>query len=175
MNEFSELESELKNLRPVTPSAELFRRIEQAMAQNENDETGKIVRPARFQINWLSLGIALSAAAILLVFARFELPQSTKPGPTVAGNTPAHILPGHAAREHYNEPAANRFVPAEDTQIVYDMRDEGLLFPSGGTQPVRRVRSKTHETWRWQNPATGASLRVSYPSEQIELIPIAGQ
>jgi hypothetical protein len=40
---------------------------------------------------------------------------------------------------------------------------------------MRRVRYQTHETLQWRNAATGASLRVSYPSEQVELIPVPGQ
>jgi hypothetical protein len=36
-------------------------------------------------------------------------------------------------------------------------------------QPVRRERYQTHETLRWRNAATGASLRVSCSSEQIEV------
>ena len=30
----------------------------------------------------------------------------------------------------------------------------------------------TRETLQWKNPATGASLQVSYPSEHVELIPV---
>jgi hypothetical protein len=28
---------------------------------------------------------------------------------------------------------------------------------------------------QWKNPQTGASLRVSYPKEEVTLIPISGQ
>jgi hypothetical protein len=28
---------------------------------------------------------------------------------------------------------------------------------------------------QWNNPQTGASLRVSYPSEEVTLIPVSGQ
>jgi hypothetical protein len=59
--------------------------------------------------------------------------------------------------------------------VVYHKRDEGLLFASNNEQPVRRLRSMTRETLEWTNPATGASLKVSYPSEQVELIPVSGQ
>jgi hypothetical protein len=37
------------------------------------------------------------------------------------------------------------------------------------------VRSRTRETLRWRNPNTGASLRVSYPAEEVSLIPVSGQ
>jgi len=28
---------------------------------------------------------------------------------------------------------------------------------------------------QWKNPQTGASLRVSYPTEEVTLVPISGQ
>jgi hypothetical protein len=69
----------------------------------------------------------------------------------------------------------NTFIPAGSTQIVFHKRDEGLLFASNDEQPMRRLRSITQETLHWKNPATGASLQVSYPSEQVELVPISAQ
>ena len=48
---------------------------------------------------------------------------------------------------------SDAFVPAGLTQVVYDTRDEGLHFPEGGDQPVRRVRSHKRETLKWNNPA----------------------
>jgi hypothetical protein len=69
----------------------------------------------------------------------------------------------------------SRFVPAGGTNLVYNARDEGLHFADGSERPLRRVRYNTQQTWRWRNPETGASLRVSYPSEEIVLIPVSIQ
>jgi len=71
--------------------------------------------------------------------------------------------------------SSDKFVPAGATRLVYNTRDEGLQFGRGSGQPVRRFRYQTHETWQWRNPTTGASLRVSYPSEEVVLIPVSGQ
>ena len=68
-----------------------------------------------------------------------------------------------------------RMVPSGLTEVVYHTSDEGLHFPDGATEPVRRMRYHTRETLRWQNPQTGASLRVSYPSEEVVLLPVPGQ
>jgi hypothetical protein len=46
---------------------------------------------------------------------------------------------------------------------------ENTRLLGGSDQPVRRERYQTHETLQWRNAAPGASLRVSYSSEQIEL------
>jgi len=40
---------------------------------------------------------------------------------------------------------------------------------------MRRVRSRKRETVQWKNPQTGATLRVSYPQEEVTLIPAVGQ
>jgi hypothetical protein len=66
-------------------------------------------------------------------------------------------------------------MPAGLTQVVYRTHDEGLRFPSGSTQPMRRVRSHSRETLQWRNPKTGATLRISYPTEQVSLSPVSGQ
>jgi hypothetical protein len=169
MNDFSELENELKKLRPVQPSPELFLRIERAIVESEeeNNSADNVVRPDRFRINWVSLGLGLAAAAVLLIVARIEINRPAKKIPAVASLTPAPR----------DKPGAinNQLVPAGFTQVVYNTRDEGLQFANGAVQPMRRVRYQTHETLQWRNAATGASLRVSYPSEQVELIPVSGQ
>ena len=69
----------------------------------------------------------------------------------------------------------DNFVPSALTQVVYDTRDEGLHFTEGADEPVRRLRSKKRETMQWNNPQTGASLRVSYPTEEVTLVPVSGQ
>jgi hypothetical protein len=170
MNDFSELENELKKLRPAQPSTELVARIDAAFAKaDSNQKTGdiaKIIHPTRFKVSWLSLGLGLAAAAIFLIFARVGVDRPPKRIP-IAQNTPAP-----ATRSTIASPA---FIPAGATQVVYNTRDEGLHFPAGYDEPMRRVRYQKRETLQWRNPNTGASLRVSYPSEEVVLIPVSGQ
>ena len=158
MNDFGQIEKELKKLRPAQPSARLFDRVAKAVIDLSAEE--KIVRPHQFRVHWLSLGASLAAAAVVLIFLRFDFSNHRQPQPTAAATT---------------KPVANTFIPAGATQVVYHTRDEGLYFPTNSNEPVRRVRSRTHETLQWRNPATGASLQVSYPAEHVELIPAVGQ
>ena len=169
MNDFSELESELKKLRPLPASPHLLSRIEQELfaATGHDTPSGKVIRPERFRIDWLSIGVALGAAAVLLIVARVDWNNPRTSVPKVASVTPAP----RAA----NAIPANQFIRAAASQVVYRSRDEGLVFPAESAEPVRRVRSHIRETLQWRNPATGASLLVSYPSEQVELIPVSGQ
>ena len=166
MNDFSELEAELKQLRPTAPSPELSTRIEHALEQApaETPTAGIIPRP-KVRVNWFALGLGVAAAAAFLMLARANVDRVPDRSPKVAANTPAQ-----------NSPAAiGGYVAEGFTRVVYDRRDEGLAFPSDAEQPIRRVRSRSQETMQWRDPGTGASLRVSYPTEEVEFIPVSGQ
>ncbi len=177
MNDFSELESELKKLRPARPSPVLFDRVEEAMA---GLKSAKIVRPDRFRVNYPALGFGLAAAAVLLLLAKVNTDRRQESAQSIVQDSPApEITPLVPARRGGNgidgSRLSNQFIPAGATQVVYNTRDEGLQFTEGSEEPLRRLRYQTQETWQWRNPATGASLRVSYPSEEVVLIPISGQ
>jgi hypothetical protein len=171
MNDFSELEAELKKLRPRPASPDLASRIEISLAQEVAGRgvatAGVLPKPRRFRLNWFALGLGLAAAATFLLLARVNVDRPSK-APGLALLTPAPITP--AAKE-----AADTFVPSAMTQVVYDRKDEGLHYAEGADEPVRRLRSKKRETMQWKNPKTGASLRVSYPTEEVTLVPISGQ
>ena len=165
MNDFSELENELRKLRPVEPSADLVARVERAFAEESSSPTAAVLpRERRFHFNWLSLGLGLAAAAALVMFAFLRLHESTEK-PTIAANTPVPaILAANNAE----------LVPAGLTQVVYHTQDEGLHF-NNANQPMRRIRSQSRETLQWRNPRTGASLRISYPRDEVSLTPVSGQ
>jgi len=179
MNDFSELEDELKKLRPAQPSPILFERIEEALADRRASAT------ASARLNWwrlrqtpYSLGFGLAAAAVLVLFAAISLERRQDRGEKVAQISPApEARPVSPDRRDGSggSSSSNRFIPAGATQVVYNTRDEGLQFARGSEQPLRRLRYQTHQTWQWRNPTTGASLRVSYPSEEVVLIPVSGQ
>ena len=177
MNDFSELENELKKLRPAQPSPVLFERVEEAMA---DPESTKIIRPDRFRINYAALGFGLAAAAVLLLLVKINTDRGQGPVESITQNSRVpetkSLLPAHRSGSGIDgSRSPNEFIPAGATQVVYNTRDEGLQFTDPSEQPLRRLRYQTQETWQWRNPATGASLRVSYPSEEIVLIPVSGQ
>jgi|ERR1700736_2424712 len=173
MNEdFSELEAQLKALRPAPLRESFVTRLEQAMSDPAAPADGydKIIRPVQFRTRWLvGLGLAAAAALLLLVRANFQAPQGEK---RVASSSPEPTVAPVRASEGAIQ---NTFIPASHTEVVYHQRDEGLLFAHNSDQPVRRLRSLSRETLEWKNPATGASLCVSYPREQVELVPVSGQ
>ena len=176
MNDFSELEGELKKLRPVRPSAELISRIELALA-DAGPNADNIIRPesrpsgSDFRINWFGLGLGLAAAATFLIFARVDLRPGDKAKAEPAGNTLASATPTLEQRAA----ALPNYQPTGLTQVVYGRHDEGLVFPRGATGPARRVWTAKRETLRWRDRETGAQLSVSYPAEEVTIIPVSGQ
>jgi len=179
MNDFSEIENELRKLRPAAPSPILFERIEEAL---EDCRAG--IKERRSLVRrwggleaappWLSWGIGLAAAAVLVLFAAIKMERQQSGGKEIAqiSREPDTAPVLKRAEE---STSSDKFVPAGATRLVYNTRDEGLHFARGSGQPVRRLRYQTRETWQWRNPTTGASLRVSYPSEEVVLIPVSGQ
>ena len=169
MNDFSELEAELKKLRPRPASPDLVARIEVGLAEVAGRgvaTAGVLPKRRSFRPNWFALGFGLAAAAIFLLLARVNVDQPSK-STGLALLTPAPIAP--AAK------LDDAFIPAAMTQVVYDRKDEGLHYTEGQEEPMRRVRSRKRETVQWKNPQTGATLRVSYPKEEVTLSPVVGQ
>lgn len=169
MNDFSDLERELKQLRPIAPAPELATRIECALAQEPHGTPAAGLLPRRqMRIAWLALGLGAAAAAAIFLLVRVtpSQPDSTERQQFAAALTPAPRV---------RSESSSGFVPDALTRVVYGTRNEGLVFSGADEQPVRRVRSRTRETLQWKNPGTGASLRVSYPAEDVELIPVSGQ
>jgi len=185
MNDLSELENDLKALRPAQPSPVLFERIEEAMAEDRKASTAANDQPfskslwRRLMENPFRFGIGLAAAvaAIVLLVARITTDQTRNDHKEIAQvvqTSPA--LPAFSDRSGVDgSTSSNKFVPSGATQVVYNTRNEGLQFADGSKQPLRRLRYQTQQTWQWRNPSTGASLRVSYPSEEVVLIPVSGQ
>ena len=202
MNDFSELENELRKLRPAQPSPVLFERVGEALKDSRPSVSGASSKRWRFiewrrraasgvggqlvrarerertsqtpYSNWWSLGFGLAAAAVLILFAAITMERRHEQRETVAqSSTAPETRPAPLRAERSTSPSG--FVPAGGTNLVYNARDEGLHFADGSERPLRRVRYNTKQTWRWRNPETGASLRVSYPSEEIVLIPVSVQ
>lgn len=169
MNEFSDLEAELKQLQPRAVSPELATRIETALSDEApgTPTAGMLPRRRNVAGNWLAIALGLGAAAAFVAFAVISVDRAPRDQRT------------KFAANSSSPPAAPKtssgFVPDGMTRVVYNTRDEGLVYPRTSAQPVRRVRSRAHETLQWTEPGTGASLRVSYPTDEVELIPVSGQ
>ena len=168
MNEFDDIEKELRNLRPVQPSPRLIDAIARDLDRSRKTEEAedKIIRPVWSRFGKFSLGAALAAAAAIFILARVDTTTMEQHGSKLAASSPS---------TQSAAPAPMQFIPDGATRVVYNTQDEGLIFPGDSATPVRRVRSQTRETLKWRNPHTGESIRVTYPSEEVRLIPVSGQ
>jgi len=188
MNDFSEIENELRKLRPAQPSPILFERIEEAMMNCREGAWSATQSRKPSPYNWLSLGFGLAAAAALVLFAAISMEHQRDGGKEIAQiSRESETAPLRSSAKEST--SSDKFLPAGATRLVYNTRNEGLQFARGSGQtrneglqfargsgqPLRRLRYQTRETWQWRNPTTGASLRVSYPSEEVVLIPVSGQ
>src|SRR3954469_10573829 len=122
MNEFSDLEAELKQLRPVAPSDDLTVRIERALAEAPAATPAGGILPRRptLRLNWLALGLGVAAAAALMLLLRPNTEQTPRRQPAVAARTPG-------ATPASPQPARG-LMPDGLTRVVYNTRDEGILF-----------------------------------------------
>jgi hypothetical protein len=182
MRDLSEIENELRKLRPKQPSPILLERVAEAIGGRDAQaaSAGRPSAAPHVFRNWLSLGAGLAAAAILLLLTLMGMGDGKR-----FVNEVSSISPGReteralAARGETRSMAEStlrhRFIPAGATRVVYDARDEGLQFVAGSAQPLRRLRYQVQQTLQWRDPAMGASIRVSYPSEEILLLPVSGQ
>jgi hypothetical protein len=166
MNDFSELEAELRQLRPAPVSVELRTRIEAALTQAGAATAGVLPRHRQHRGFWwtLALGLTTATALILLGLGFFNKPSSPTSPPIAEKPSPSPATLTEGLR------------PSVLSRVVYHQQDEGLVFsPNQSERLLRRVRYDTRETMQWRNPVTGASLRVSYPAEQVVLTPVSFQ
>ncbi|MDQ6913156.1 MAG: hypothetical protein M3119_03305 [Verrucomicrobiota bacterium] len=158
MNDFSELEAELKQLRPAAPSADLLARVERALHEVSSVPTAAVLPRRRVHPNWFVLGFGLAAATAFFMLARVNVD---------------HTSPSKTPLTASAVPAASTLRPDGMTRVVYHSSDEGLVYSANFTEPARRLVSRSRETFQWKDPSNGASLRVSYPTEEVELVPVS--
>ena len=170
----SDLENELRGLRPIAPSTSLEDRIAADLGERRvvvaapralrAPGAGVIARPSApgFFGPWLrGLGWALAGAtaavALLLHFQKAK--PSEKPAPSAIAAV---------------DDDAESFLPAESEREFVDADDSGILY-GAGEEPLREIRYRSLERYAWINPDTGARVEVEVPREDVVLMPVAMQ
>ena len=190
------LENELKALRPRRPSVLLRARVEHELAQDAAPadtpapviHTAVSAAPARRYTTattlrswkWFSWQMAAAAAVACVVSlgvwqwtatgAVEPIAPSLAAAPVTSGSAaerPEGAMTAVAARA----PAAtDAFRPVKAANVLYDVRDEGVVFLEDNT-PARQVRARYVDTYTWRNPATNASLKWSVPRDEVRMLP----
>jgi len=143
--EFANLESELKALRPRELSSDLQRRLASAMPA---------ARSSRRLPRWTWLAFPAVAALAFAVFVGQRSGESSAPAAEPAS------------------PATFKPVAAEN--LLLETRDEGYVTLTNGT-PARRTREMYLDTITWRDPRSNASLTWSVPREEVSVVPVAFQ
>src|ERR1051325_1551193 len=117
MNDFSEIEVELRKLRPLPFRAELLSRIDKSLAfESSNAARAAVLRKRRStRTNWISLGLGLglAGAALFLMLARVnEVRQPGSEPKNVTVTKPVISSPGKSS--------SSQFLPAGVTEVVYN-------------------------------------------------------
>ena len=164
-DELSQLEAELKRLRPAAPSSELLARLDRELAPDADapvERVRVVHRPSRAW--WLAAAALPIAAAIALFF--IVSARRPQPTPSVVSVVPTTSDLAVA------EPAVFKPVAAEN--VLYSARDEGLITLDDGTT-ARRERLRYVDTITWKNPRTNASVRWTVPREEVRVVPVRFQ
>lgn len=172
----TELENELKALRPCRPSAGLRTRIERELADQTPAAApvGRAYTTATTFRSWKWAGWQLAAAvavALTVSLGIWRYPSGhSAESPAVASGSP----PPSPAIVQSPPPAAplagQRYRPVGATNVLYDMKDEGPVYLADHT-PARRMRYRYVDTYTWKAPASNASLKWSVPREEVRVIP----
>ena len=129
MNDFSEIENELRKLRPAQPSPILFERIEEAMMNCREGAWSATQSRKPSPYNWLSLGFGLAAAAALVLFAAISMEHQHDGGKEIAQiSRESETAPLRSSAKEST--SSDKFLPAGATRLVYNTRNEGLQFAS---------------------------------------------
>lgn len=165
-DEFSQLEAELKALRPVAPARHLQARIGRELERGE--VSAQVTPSARAWWRWAAAVPAAAAVLIaLVVFVRHVPPASPVDNIAATAVSAAGGTVGEA------EPAPV-FKPVAAENVLYAVSDEGLVTLDDGTA-ARRERLSYVDTITWKNPRTNASVRWTVPREEVRVVPVKFQ
>jgi hypothetical protein len=162
-DDFQDLETELKRLRPRGVSSGLQARLARDLAARAAAAPRRAYTTATTwrSWKWTAWSVAAAAAvAVAVILSRPVAPLSdhvaqSQPKPTIPSALPADI-----------------YKPVRADNVRYNTREEGGVTLADGT-PARRVRSQYVDTITWTNPRTNASLRWSIPREEVRVVPVS--
>ena len=164
--DFTDLEQELKRLRPRSLPAPMVGRIAGELAAEPPAKRSAVSQ-------WRSWILPAAAATILAVavtsipFVTRDRTSATTPQKTSVANPPHDQTPKVAA----SVDATSKLRPVRATNVLYDAVNEGVVRLEDNTL-ARRMRLNYLDTITWENPQNGAQLQRTVPREEILFIPV---
>ena len=163
-----DLEAELRQWQPAPLPEPLAERL---LATQRDCRASS--RPARAPWHRHFVRFGLLAAAVAFSAGAFFYAQRSLPDPE---DIPGHSAnPGLAGRPPARSPgpvetaATPRFQPVGWSNTILSAADEGIVF-NDTRGPARRVRYESVETFQFRDPATGATIDIDVPREEIVLV-----
>ena len=198
MNEFEELEKELRSFAPAKPSKTFEARLEKALGESGNlavrrlpqleeeatsrlpTERGKIVpflRAFAFPVSAVAALVALALYVAYPVFQKTTTPilshsitsgESLPPKPESMGEEDLSPLHGVSAAE-FAAMSESGWSDPQVKEILLDVSDEGII-ERPGSSPARQYRYRYLDETIWRNPETNTLMRSSVPRQEVVLI-----
>jgi len=167
LDDFTDLEAELKRLRPRQIPSRLFEGIEQELQRPSSS------RPAYTSATtWRSWKWAIwPVAAAMVGVGAFVVFKQANPSLRQSASAQAAVPPTSALLS----PAvpADVYKPVRADNLLAAQEEERVTLPDGTL--ARRLRAQYVDTITWRNPRTNASLRWSVPREEVRIIPVSLQ
>lgn len=156
-DDFSDLENELRRLRPRTLRPELLTRL---AAESPDAQTAS--KSAAIVWLWPVLG-----AAAAVIFAGVVLQNWDATG--------ARVRPNEMAAGPVNpQTGPARLTPVSATNVFYGADVERTVQMSDDLQ-AQQVRLHYVDTITWRDPRRNASIQWSVPREEVVLVPLQAQ
>lgn len=197
MNEFEELEKELRSFRPAKPSKAFEARLEKALGESGNlavrrlpeleeattrlpTERGKVVPFLRAFTFPISAVAALVALALYVAYPVFKKKTSSAASPSIASTESLPAKPESVGEEDLSPlhgVSAAEFAAMSESgwsdpqvkEILIDVSDEGII-ERPGSSPARQYRYRYLDETIWRNPETNTLMRSSVPRQEVVLI-----
>lgn len=167
VDDFSDLEAELKRLRPRAVSATVQTAVERGLAASpaESPAAWPPARPRRYTTAtlWTSWKWAnwSAAATLALLVGGYEVLRPY-----------AALAMGRG--EGWSSASDPIFRPVTAQKVVVSASEEGFVTLADGSTG-QAVRELAYNTITWRNPATRASLTWTVPSEEVRVVPVRYQ
>ena len=198
MNEFEELEKELRSFRPAKPSKAFEVRLEKALGESGNlavrrlpeleeeattrlpAERGKVVPFLRAFAFPISAVAALVALALYVAYPVFKKKTSSAVSSSIASKESLPAKPESVGEEDLSPlhgVSAAEFAAMSESgwsdpqvkEILIDVSDEGII-ERPGSSPARQYRYRYLDETIWRNPETNTLMRSSVPRQEVVLI-----
>ena len=198
MNEFEELEKELRSFRPAKPSQAFEARLETALGESGNlavrrlpeleekattrlpAKRGEIVPFLRAFAFPVSAVAALVVLALYVAYPVFQKKTMPAVPPSLTSEESLSAKPESMGEEGFSPlhgVSADEFAAMSESgwsdpqvkEILLDVSDEGII-ERPGSSPARRYRYRYLDETIWRNPETKTFIRSSVPRQEVVLI-----